>query len=531
MRPRFSIVTPVYNAPADVLAEMIESVQSQSFTNWQLVLIDDCSPSPHVMPILRNAAASDSRILVIERPNNGGIVAASNDGLATATGEFIGLLDHDDTLVVDALRLVDIYAKNHPEMDYCYSDEDLINAEGQFVSPFYKPDWSPERLRAQNYCTHFSVFRASLVEQIGGFRTGYDGSQDYDIILRATEHAREVVHIPFVLYHWRQIATSVASGDPSIKPYAYDAGRRAISEHCERVGIEADVVAGKYLGNYHVRRTVDPSTDVGLVMVTDGASRAMRGITQPSAVASISSIVASTSRPLNIVVVVDDAVPSAVRAAIVRAGGAHPVQLIDAPISMGLSQRKNLGAVSVDGDHLLFVHDAIEVTTNEFLNEMLGPASSNRIGAVGTKSYFSDGRLRHGGYVHNGGPSEIMRGFNGDELGHRGLLTVQREVASVSSSCLMARRKVFERAGGFSPHLNGAAADVDFGLKLGSLRYDRIWTPNVEVVDFTNVDDPSDDGADRQFLERRWGHQLHDDPYSNSNLQPSRGDWVEAGLR
>lgn len=531
MTPRFSIVTPVYDPPADVLVEMIDSVRAQSFTDWQLVLVDDCSPSPHVMPILRDAAASDSRIVVVERTDNGGIVAASNDGLAAATGEFIGLLDHDDTLVVDALRLVDMYALSHPEMDYCYSDEDLINAEGRYVGPFYKPDWSPERLRAQNYCTHFSVFRASLVEQIGGFRTGYDGSQDYDIILRATEQAREIVHIPFVLYHWRQIATSVASGDLSVKPYAYDAGRRAVSDHCERVGIEADVVVGEHPGNYHVRRTVDSGADIGVVIVTDGASLPMWGVMQPSVVASISSIVASTSRPLDIAVVLDGAVPQAVRAAVARAGGAHQVRLIDAPISMGLSQRKNLGAMSVNGDLLLFVHDAICVTTDEFLDEMLGLVSSARVGAVGVKSFFPDGRVRHGGYVHTGGPSEIMRGFGPDEPGHRGMLTVPRELASVSSTCLVVGRDTFVRAGGFSPRLTGTAADVDFGLKLRSLDLDRIWTPHVEVVDFTAVDDPSDDGADRQFLERRWGHQLHDDPYSNPNLQPCRGDWVEAGLR
>ena len=364
----YSIVTPVYDPPADVLHEMIESVTRQTNPNWELVLVDDRSPSPHVTPILRAAAASDSRIVVVERAVNGGIVAASNDGLAVATGDFIALLDHDDTLAPSALEMVDLYADRHPEMDYAYSDEDLINPAGRFVAPFYKPDWSPERLRSQNYCTHLSVFRASLLDRIGGFREGFDGSQDYDIILRATEQAREIVHIPYVLYHWRQIATSVAAGDPGVKPYAYEAGRRAVQEHCDRVGIDAEVGLGPHPGNYSVRRPVVGDPTISIVISTRGEAGTVWGVERTYVVDAVMSIVSSTSRDIEFVIVTDDATPRAAIDAVRRAAGTHPVVTVDVASALSEGERLDRGAIEASGDHLLFMHDDIEVMKSEFID-------------------------------------------------------------------------------------------------------------------------------------------------------------------
>lgn len=529
--PRFSIVTPVYDPPADVLREMVESVLAQSFADWEFVLIDDCSPSDHVLPILRGYAASDERITVVERTSNGGIVAASNDGLAVARGEFVGLLDHDDTLVVDALRLVDMYANQYPEMDYCYSDEDLIDLTGKYVGPFYKPDWSPERLRAQNYCTHFSVFRASLIEQIGGFRPGFDGSQDYDIILRASEQAREVVHIPFVLYHWRQIATSVASGDLSVKPYAYDAGREAVEQHCARIGLDADVTLGDFPGNYRTRRRTPVDARISVVIPTAGESARVWGVERLHVVETIRSVLAHSSEVLEFVMVVEPAASAHVRASIERAVGDHDVRIVEAPADAGRNELVNLGGVTATGDFLLLMHDDIEVVTDEFIDGLLGYAVDPSVGAVGCLAYFADGRIRHGGYVHNGNPHEIMQGFAGDTPGHRGMMTVARETASVSAACMMVRRAAFLDVGGFSRSLHDDFGDVDFGLKLRSRDLTRIWTPHVAVYDFGVVVDPVAPTADRELLERRWGHQLQQDPYFNPNLQPDRHDWVEKGLR
>lgn len=195
-RPLFSIVTPVYEPPIDVLQEMIDSVREQTFTDWQLVLVDDVSPSADVRTVLRRAAAGDRRITVVERAANGRIVAASNDAVNAATGEFLVLVDHDDLLTPGALQTVADAIAAEPEADYLYSDEDKIDGQGTHYDAFHKPDWSPERLRNQMYTGHLSVMRTELVRQVGAFRPGFDGSQDHDLALRVTEQARHVVHIP-----------------------------------------------------------------------------------------------------------------------------------------------------------------------------------------------------------------------------------------------------------------------------------------------------------------------------------------------
>lgn len=527
----FSIVTPVYDPPADVLRETIESVLRQTNPNWELILVDDDSPSAHVRPVLAEAAAGDSRIRVIERPHNGGIVAASNDGLAVATGDFVVLLDHDDTLVPAALEMVDLYADRHPEMDYAYSDEDLIAPDGRYVAPFYKPDWSPERLRSQNYCTHLSVFSADLLRRIDGFRDGFDGSQDYDIILRATELAREIVHIPYVLYHWRQIATSVAAGDPGVKPYAYEAGRRAVQEHCDRIGVDAVVDSGQHPGNYRVRRRVVGEPTVSVVIATCGGVGTVWGIERCHVVEAVRSVVAATSRSVQFVIVADASTPAAAVDSIRRVAGSNPVEVLEVESSTARGERLDLGAIRATGEHLLFLHDDIEVKTPEFLDDLLALSQDPTVGAVGCKQVLSDGRMQHAGYVHNDHPRATMHGRAAYETGMGGMLVVQREVMSVADSCLMIRRSRFFEVGGFSPTLS-VHADVDLCLKLRHAGLARIWTPHVELYHFEHgsADDPATAGEDER-LHQRWNHQLSDDPYFNPNLQPGRSDWIERGLR
>ena len=209
--PRFSILTPVYETPPGVLRTMLRSVRRQSFADWELCLVDDGSRQPHVREILDQAQREDPRIRVEHRQSNAGIVVASNDALAMARGEFVALLDHDDLLHPDALALVAEAIDANPEADYVYTDEDKIDAAGRHTAPFFKPDWSPERMRTQMYTCHFSVLRRSLVEEVGGFDPEFEGSQDWDLVLKVTERARRIVHVPRILYHWRMLETSAAA--------------------------------------------------------------------------------------------------------------------------------------------------------------------------------------------------------------------------------------------------------------------------------------------------------------------------------
>jgi len=529
--PRFSIITPVYAPPAEVLREMIASVRNQTFADWELILVDDASPAPHVLPILREAAALDGRIVLVERSANGGIVAASNDGLARARGEFVVLVDHDDTIERRALEVVDLYARQHPDMDYCYSDEDHHTPDGRYINPFYKPDWSPERLRSQNYCCHLSVFSARVLAEVGGFRDGFDGSQDYDLILRATERARQVVHIPFVLYHWRQLPTSVA-GDPNAKPYAYDAGRRAVQEHCDRLGIAATVEEDTLRGTYRVRRHVQGDPLISIIIPTCGSVGRPWGVERCYAVAAIESVKRHTTRRIEFVLVVDDWTPQERIEAMRRAAGDTPTKVVWFDREFNFSEKINLGSVHASGDLLLLLNDDIEVITDEFLDPMIPLAFETDVGAVGAKLYFADGRIQHAGHVYNGDPYHIMFRWSGDEVGPSALLVVQRECIGVTAACLLVRPVVFEQVGGLCTLFAGNFNDVDFNLKLHVAGFRQVITPFTELYHFESATrDPTITEEEHNMIKMRWAERLVHDPYYNQNLAANRDDWVEKGLR
>ena len=310
--PRISIVTPVYDPPIDVLRACIESVLAQDFEDWELILVDDLSPHEAVPTVIAEYARDDDRVRLIERDTNGHIVAASNDGVDAARGEFIALLDHDDLLAPAALSRVVEEIDRHDDVDYVYTDEDKVGEDGRSYGTFHKPDWSPERLRGQMYTSHLSVLRTELVREVGAFREGFDGSQDHDLVLRVTERARRVVHVPEVLYHWRAVEGSTAA-DIEAKPYADDAGVRAVQEHLDRLGIAARALSGAEPGRYEVRRALDPGVRVSLVVPTMGQSAVILGESRVLVVEAIRSALARTDHADVEVVVVHDAPDPALR--------------------------------------------------------------------------------------------------------------------------------------------------------------------------------------------------------------------------
>lgn len=529
--PRYSIITPVYAPPVDVLRETIRSVTSQTFRDWELILVDDASPDSTTLTVLREAAASDPRIRLVERDANGGIIAASNDGLGAARGEFVVLLDHDDLLERRALEVVETYVARHPELDYAYSDEDHLTPYGRFVNAFYKPDWSPERLRSQNYCCHLSVLRRSLVAELGGFHVGFDGAQDYDLILRVTERAREIVHIPFVLYHWRELPTSTAA-DPESKPYAWDAGRRAVQAHLDRLGIAATVEESQPRGTYRVRREVIGDPLVSIIIPTCGSTGRPWGIERCYAVAAIESVRAHTTRRIEFVLVVDDHTPPQHVDAMRRAAGDVPCRIVWFDRPFNFSEKVNLGSVHAAGELLLLLNDDIEVITDEFLDAMIPLAQEAGVGAVGAKLYFEDGRLQHAGHVYNGDPGHIYFRRGGDEVGPSALLAVQRECIGVTAACMLLRAEVFAEVGGLCTLFAGNFNDVDLNLKLHVAGYRQIVTPFTELYHFESATrDPTITVEEHERLKMRWAERLQHDPYSNPNLRPRRDDWVESGLR
>ncbi|WP_035879949.1 glycosyltransferase, partial [Cryobacterium sp. MLB-32] len=380
--PLFSILTPVYDTPPAVLRQTIECVVSQTFTDWELVLVDDCSPNPAVRSILQLAAESDPRIRVVMRQSNGGIVSASNDAIAAAHGDFFALLDHDDLLVPSALKeFADVIQKD-AQVDYVYSDEDKLDAKGHYFDQFNKPDWSPERLRGQMYTGHLSVLRAQIVRDVGGFRSEFEGSQDHDLVLRVTEQARRIVHIPRVLYHWRVIAGSTAEVTDN-KPYAWDAGVRAVNAHLARVGIAGSAIRGPVPGTYRIQRELDLDRSVSVIIPTRGTAGEVWGQHRVFVVEAVRSLLAgSTHRDLEIVVVYDANTPEAVLQELADVAGD---KLTLAPFTgpFNFSRKCNEGFLAARGDVLLFLNDDVQTISDEIVGRMIAPLNEPDVGMTG----------------------------------------------------------------------------------------------------------------------------------------------------
>jgi GT2 family glycosyltransferase len=520
VRPRFSILTPVYETPADVLWDMLESVRRQSFSDWELCLVDDASPSPRVRAELDRVAAEDPRIQIAHRAENGGIVAASNDALAMAEGEFVVLLDHDDELHPDALLLVDRAIGEDAEVDYIYTDEDKIDERGRHGGPFLKPDWSPERMRAQMYTCHLSVLRRALVEEVGGFDGRYEGAQDWDLVLRTTERARRVLHVPRVLYHWRAIATSAAAGE-NVKPWAFEAGTRAVQAHCERIGLEATVDRDlKDQGVYHLEPRLTREPSVSIVIPTNGQTREVRYEEVVLVENCVRSIVAdSTYSNYEIVVVSDTSTPRAVVERLRELAGDR-LRLVDFDRPFNFSDKINAGAIRAEGDHLLLLNDDIEVATPDWLERLVMYSQMDAIGAVGARLLLEDGRIQHAGVNFEGGlPGHPYYGWPGDAQGYSNNVKVTRNLLAVTGACLMTRRDLFDRVGGLSRTFPINYNDVDYCLKLREIGKRVVYDADVKMLHFESSSRSSDVAEWEQLkLLARWAKLTDPDPYSNPQL-------------
>ena len=530
--PLFSVVTPVYDPPEHVLRACLESVRNQTLADWEHCLVDDGSRSPHVRAVLDEYARADPRFRVVYRAENGGIIAASNDALALATGEFIALLDHDDLIVPHALATVAAALAADPEIDYCYSDEDNLSPTGELITPFYKPDWSPERFRSQMYTCHFSVARRSIVEAVGGFHSGFEGSQDHDLVLRVTEQARHVHHVPQILYHWRMLPTSVA-GNAGAKPYAYDSGRRAVQAHCDRIGLDATVEHGRVPGVYRVRRNLPADAPlVSVIIPTRGSRGRVWGVERCFVIECVRSLLQLSTYPnLELVIVADVGMPDQVVTALERLAGDR-LKLVWYDREFNFSEKMNLGAAHASGSHLLLLNDDIEVISPDFLETMVALTTEPDVAMVGAKLLFADGRLQHAGHIYNAGnPYHAFFRFHGDELGPSGLLLVQRECSGVTAACALVKASVFDEIGGFTPALGNNFNDVDFSLKIRRKGYRILWTPHAQLYHFESMTrEPKVLVPEHDFIKLRWWYELHHDPYHNPNLAPMRDDWVEADL-
>lgn len=537
--PRFSVITTVFDPEPDHLRACIASVDAQvadstvAAAGVQHVLVDDRSTSADVAAVLDEADSTSGPVArtIVRRRENGGIVAASNDALAAATGEFVVLLDHDDVLAEGALGAVCQALTADPSIRVLYSDHDLMRPDGRCAWPMYKPDFSLERLRHHNYITHLVVARRDLVVDVGGFTPGTDGAQDHDLLLRLAEAAAPFHHIPEILLHWRQAPNSSAL-DSGNKPEAISSEIRAVSAHLDRCGIDAEVTQTDQPGVVRTRRRVHGRPLVSVVIPTRGTRSRVWGAERIMVHDAVASMIGrEPDVDLEFVVVLDDGSEPVVERGLRRiAGDALRVVAYDRPFNF--SEKLNEGVMAATGDYVLLLNDDTEMIEPGSVAEMVGLAQQPDVGMVGAKLLFDDGTLQHGGHLYHGTITHSLLGWASSHPGPYNMCNVVRECVGATAAASLMRRDVFLDIGGMNTDLPANYNDVDLSMTVRAAGYRILWTPyaswyHFESRSFAHPIDP----AETSLIEQRWGSELYVDPYSNPNLTPGRNDWLELPRR
>lgn len=529
--PLLSIIVPVYNTPAELLRTCIESVLNQTYPCWELLLIDDCSSDAETQSALAGFTDVDSRVKVITRAENGHISAATNTGIELAGGEFIGFLDHDDTLAPQALNEVASLLTSDPELKMVYSDEDKITATGGRFDPYFKPDFNRELLLAHNYICHFCVINTALVKEVGGLRVGYEGSQDYDLLLRCMPKLadREVGHIAKVLYHWRAVdgSTALAAGE---KSYSWLAGLKAVNDYVSDNGLSAKVENGPVSNSFHIKRVSDDLPLVSIIIPTRDRADLVR--------TCVESIVAKTTYARYEIIVVDNqsSDPQAL-AYFERLQRDGVIKLVRYDNEFNYSAINNYAVKHhASGECLMLMNNDIEVLSPEWLTEMVAYYSLPDMGCVGAKLFYPDGRIQHAGVTLGigGVAGHTHKYFEKGSYGYFSQLVLPREVSAVTAACLLVKRSVYEAVGGLEEeHLKIAFNDVDFCLKVKKAGYRNFWTPYAQLIHHESVSRGHEDTPEKKerfrsevlYMRDKWSAVLDADPFYNPNLTLEHEDF------
>jgi GT2 family glycosyltransferase len=522
-QPTISVVMPVYNAPEPLLREAIESVLAQIYPHWELCIADDASPSTHVRLILDEYVRRDQRIRVSYRAENGHISRASNTAIEMARGEYVAFLDHDDLLRPHALACVAAAVNQFPEARVLYSDEDKLNAEGRRCEPYFKTAFSPDLLRSHNYMCHLAVYRRDFLLPLGGLRVGFEGAQDYDLVLRAVEHASpsQIVHIPRVLYHWRKVEGSTAAGKDQ-KPYALRAALRAVNAHLERTGLTGEAVESPECpGMVRVRyRVPEPRPFVSLIIPTRNTLELLRGC--------VESVRTRTEyAPYEILIVDNGSDDPATLAYFRQLESKGQARVVRDDGAFNFSRINNQAVKAARGAVLLFLNNDIEVISRDWLGEMVSHAVRPGVGAVGARLWYPNDTLQHGGVILVCGVAgHAHKGLQAGDGGYCSRAALIQNFSGVTGACLAVRREIFEEVGGFDETLAAAFNDVDFCLRVAGAGYRNVWTPYAELYHHESATRGHENSPEKRarfqkeaaLLQARWGEALQADPYLNPNL-------------
>lgn len=518
--PLISVLMPTHNTPARWLRDAIDSVRGQLYENWELCIADDASADPVTRDVLAKAAAEDERIKVVFRQENGHISAASNSALALCRGEWVALMDHDDLLAEHALFCVAEVITTRPEACLIYSDEDKINEKGLRFDPYFKCDFNRDLFYSHNMISHLGVYKREILEELGGFQEGFEGSQDYDLALRVLEcvQTQNIIHIPRVLYHWRRHSSSTASGTAS-KPYAQKAATRALEEHLGRQGIFADISAEVY--GFRLRYTLpSPLPLVSIVVVAgndvENPERTVERIVQETEYGSLEFLMVAR----------------------------HPFELssMRIPPNSSITVRSKPFRYSCQAEQLAAINAAVNDCRGEFvalldgetkmpssgwLTALLALAAQPDVGAVSAKILNKDGTVEHAGYVLGlGGPAgSAFRRQPGNSPCYFGRAKLISGFSATTGSCMVIKKSRFQQVGGYEEHgLSRAIADVDLCLRLGEAGYRTVLNPNALLIRLETRTcgepelHPDQQRKDMQFMHERWGEALLADPFYSPNL-------------
>ena len=530
-RPKISIITPVWNVDEKWFRLCIDSVINQIYDNWELCLVDGNSTKPHIKKVLSEYSRKDSRIIIQFSKENKGIAGNSQEALALATGEFIGLLDHDDELANFALFEVVRLLNKNSSLSYIYSDEDKINEKGVRKNPFFKPDWSPDMFYSINYLCHFSVIRARLLHKIGGFHEGYDGSQDYDLFLRVTENLPEnqIAHIPKILYHWRMIPES-ASLSESAKPYVYNAAKKAIADSLKRKKIPIEgVLDGYWVGSFRVQYQIKTNPEVTIIIPTKDHVEFLKQC--------IDSIVEKTNNIKYKIYIIDNQSELKETEHYYQSLEKNQtIRVFRYNHSFNFSAMINCAVEQVTSPYLVFIHYDTEVITEEWLSAMLEHAQFDDVGAVGGLLVYPDNTIQHAGLII-GNPHVAINSHNHipyELFGYFGRARIIHNVSAVGAACMMMRTDLFNEIGKFDTDLAVAYNDVDLCLRLRENGYRIIFTPYTQLYHYVSLNkgfgkfskNEKKFEGETMIMRKRWGQVIEKgDPYYNINLTTEKEDF------
>jgi GT2 family glycosyltransferase len=520
-RPLISVVVPVYNTDERHLDEMIQSVRDQIYPNWELCIADDASTRIHVRQVLERHRQGDDRIKVTYRDVNGHISAATNSALELATGEFIALLDHDDLLPAHALSTVVDAIVRHPTAEVFYSDEDKVDQDGKRYDPYFKPDWNPELLYGQNYISHLGVYSSRLVKSIGGFRLGYEGSQDYDLALRATAATNgPIVHIPHILYHWRLFKGAQTFSSTQLE-VATSAARRAIQDCLAAQGERVAVIDA--VGGYHRVVREEPSAwpRVTAVIPTRDHVDVLREC--------LNGLINLTDYPnLEVIIADNDSVEPATLK-FFKDVQSQAVRIVNAPGVFNYSRINNEAIRQATGDVILLLNNDVSMLEASWLKEMVKHLVHKKVAAVGAKLFYPDRTLQHGGVVlgMGGVAGHVHLGASLDDPGYFARLMLPQDVSCVTAACMAVKKSIFDKVGGFDEtNLSVAFNDVDLCIRIRKAGYRIVWTPYVQLLHHESKSRGSDLEAAKlprfmkeiAYMEDTWRDALARDPFYNPNL-------------